>query len=70
MILMLELRTYVTYGFRHTFATLLIENTNVKPKTVQTLLGHANIKMTLDIYTHINNKNKEDAINSISQLNI
>ena len=65
-----DLRHISIHGFRHTFATLLIENTNVKPKTVQMLLGHANIKMTLDIYTHINNKNKEDAINSISQLNI
>lgn len=65
-----DLRHITLHGFRHTFATLLIENTNVKPKTVQMLLGHANIQMTLDIYTHVNNKNKEDAINSISQLNI
>jgi len=65
-----DLKHITIHGFRHTFATLLIENTDVKPKTVQMLLGHANIQMTLDIYTHINSKNKEDAIKSISQLNI
>lgn len=64
------LRHITVHGFRHTFATLLIAETNVKPKTVQMLLGHENIQMTLDIYTHVNNKNKEDAVNALKQLNI
>ncbi|WP_336619803.1 tyrosine-type recombinase/integrase, partial [Lactobacillus iners] len=46
------------HGFRHTFATLLIENTTVKPKIVQMLLGHSDIRITLDIYTHITKKNQ------------
>lgn len=65
-----DLRHITVHGFRHTFATLLIGETNVKPKTVQMLLGHENIQMTLDIYTHVNNKNKEDAVNALKQLNI
>ncbi|MGS0678346.1 tyrosine-type recombinase/integrase [Lactobacillus johnsonii] len=65
-----DLRHITVHGFRHTFATLLIAETNVKPKTVQMLLGHENIQMTLDIYTHVNNKNKEDAVNALKQLNI
>lgn len=65
-----DLRKITIHGFRHTFATLLISETNVKPKTVQMLLGHEDIKMTLDIYTHINEKNREDAISSIQELNI
>lgn len=65
-----DLRYITVHGFRHTFATLLIAETNVKPKTVQMLLGHENIQMTLDIYTHVNNKNKEDAVNALKQLNI
>lgn len=64
------IRRITIHGFRHTFATLLISETDVKPKTVQMLLGHEDIKMTLDIYTHINEKNKEDAIKSIRELNI
>lgn len=63
-----DLKKITIHGFRHTFATLLIENTNVKPKTVQMLLGHANIEMTLDIYTHINERNQVDAINAMNKL--
>jgi integrase len=36
---------------RHPSATLLIEGW-VDPKTVSQRLGHANVKITLDTYTH------------------
>ncbi|MCO6528521.1 MAG: site-specific integrase [Lactobacillus sp.] len=65
-----NLRKITVHGFRHTFATLLISETDIKPKTVQMLMGHENIQMTLDIYTHVTQKNKNDAATSISQLNI
>lgn len=65
-----DLKHITVHGFRHTFATLLISETNVKPKTVQMLLGHSNIQMTLDIYTHINNKNKKEAVNVLNELDI
>ncbi|MBC6355769.1 site-specific integrase [Lactobacillus helsingborgensis] len=65
-----NLRRITIHSFRHTFATLLISETNIKPKTVQMLMGHEDIKMTLDIYTHLNDQNKIDATNSIRELNI
>lgn len=65
-----DLKRISVHGFRHTFATLLISETNVKPKTVQMLLGHENIKMTMDVYTHLTKNNKKDAIDSIQQLDI
>jgi integrase len=37
--------------FRHTFSSLLAEN-NEDVKTVQTLMRHANSRITLDVYTH------------------
>jgi integrase len=40
------------YDLRHTCATLLL-NSNVHPKYVQELLGHASISQTLDIYSHV-----------------
>lgn len=64
-----ELRKITIHGFRHTFATLLISETNVKPKTVQMLLGHKNIEITLNLYTHINQDNKIEAQKVIEQLN-
>ena len=38
--------------FRHTFATRCFEN-GIEPKVVQKLLGHSNISITLNIYTHV-----------------
>lgn len=52
------------HSLRHTFATDLINN-GVDIKTVQKLLGHANIETTYNIYVHVINQNKVDAIKSI-----
>lgn len=52
--------------FRHTFATTLY-NAGVDVKTAQYLLGHSNIQVTLDIYTHlekINNNSVTEKINN------
>lgn len=43
------------YYLRHTFATILAEN-DVPLKTAQYFLGHANISMTANIYTHASNQ--------------
>ena len=40
------------HDLRHTCATLLFSR-NVHPKNVQELLGHANIAITLDTYSHV-----------------
>jgi integrase len=40
------------HDLRHTCATLLLSR-NVHPKYVQELLGHANIAITLDTYSHM-----------------
>jgi integrase len=40
------------YDLRHTCATLLL-NSNVHPKYIQQLLGHASIAQTLDTYSHV-----------------
>jgi len=37
---------------RHTFATRCIE-AGMQPKTLQEILGHASIEMTMDIYVHV-----------------
>lgn len=45
---------------RHTFATRCIE-AGMQPKTLQVILGHSSIDVTMDIYVHVmeNTKNKE-----------
>lgn len=40
------------HTFRHTFATRCFES-GVDAKVVQSYLGHASLKMTMDLYTHV-----------------
>lgn len=39
------------HNLRHTCATILFSR-NTHPKLVQSLLGHASVKITLDTYSH------------------
>lgn len=40
------------HTLRHTFATRCFE-AGVQAKVVQSYLGHATLKMTMDLYTHV-----------------
>lgn len=46
------------HTLRHSFATRCIE-AGMKPKTLQKILGHANIAMTMDLYVHVTDDEKE-----------
>nr|WP_294430617.1 site-specific integrase [Prevotella sp.] len=52
------------HGLRHTFATSLIAS-KCDIKTVSSILGHANVSITLDLYVHPNNEQKISAINTM-----
>lgn len=47
-----QFATFSGHTFRHTFATRCFEN-GVEAKVVQSYLGHASLKMTMDLYTHV-----------------
>lgn len=47
------------HGFRHTHASMLY-NAGADHKEVQERLGHANIKTTMDTYTHLTDEKKEE----------
>ena len=40
------------HHLRHTFATLMLKG-GEHPKVVQEMMGHANINITLDTYSHV-----------------
>jgi integrase len=46
------LRSIRIYDLRHTHATLMLK-AGIHPKVVSERLGHANIGITLDIYSHV-----------------
>jgi integrase len=55
----------VFHNTRHTYATKLFEQ-GVPLKTVQVLLGHANIAITSAIYTHVMPREKEMAVDRLN----
>lgn len=55
------------HSLRHTYATRLFE-AGVHPKTVQKLMGHSDITTTLNIYTHVNENVKFQAVDKINSL--
>lgn len=58
---------FSSHTMRHTFATRALEN-GIPPKVVQELLGHSTIKTTMDIYTHVLPKTKNEEIQKIASL--
>ena len=55
------------HDLRHTYATRLFE-LGEEPKVVQTILGHSNISITLDTYTHVLDGLKEKAVSKLDTL--
>lgn len=58
--------TIRTHDFRHTFATMLFD-AGVDVKTAQYLLGHADISVTLSIYTHLSNLKQSQSISKAQE---
>lgn len=55
------------HDLRHTFAAHLVR-ANVHPKTMQRLLGHATIGITLDTYGHLMPEGEVEAIAALDAL--
>ncbi len=53
------------YVLRHTFATRCIEG-GMKPKTLQKILGHSNIGITMNLYVHITEDEKHREIDLVA----
>jgi integrase len=57
------------HGLRHTFCTLLAEQ-GVPLKTASMIMGHSNINITAEYYTHVDLEEKQKAINTLNNINI
>jgi integrase len=54
------------HDLRHTHATMLLRQ-GVHPKVVQERLGHANVSITLDIYSHCTANMQREAAAKIDE---
>lgn len=60
---------YSTHKLRHTAATLMYQHNNTDIRVLQEILGHVNLATT-EIYTHVANKQVEDALKSSPLSNV
>ncbi|MBU5369592.1 site-specific integrase [Enterococcus avium] len=55
-----------THGWRHTHASMLFES-GVSMKEAQERLGHSSIEMTMNIYTHLSQKSKDETVEKLAK---
>ncbi len=55
------------HDLRHTAATLMLQQ-GIHPKIVQECLGHSDISMTLNTYSHVLPSMQEDAAEKMDEL--
>lgn len=64
------IKRFLMHVLRHTFATRCIEG-GMLPKTLQKILGHSNIGITMNLYVHITEDEKKREIDLVaSALNV
>ena len=51
---------------RHTYATRAIEG-NIRPKTLQVILGHSNVGITMNLYVHVTEDEKGKEVEKIEK---
>ncbi len=56
---------FTCHAFRNTFATRFIEQRPQDFKILSEIMGHKDIKITLELYTHVMQENKINAMNEI-----
>lgn len=57
------------HALRHTHATWLLHQ-GVNIKVIQERLGHSNVKITLDIYTHVQKSMQQEAVDKLESFHI
>lgn len=60
----LDIEPFTAHAFRDTFATRAIEQ-GIEPKTLQEIMGHSDISITLNLYAHCLDDTKTEAMNRI-----
>lgn len=56
---------FTAHCFRDTFATFAVDG-GMRPQTLQRILGHANINLTMNLYYHLQEKDKQSEMQQVS----
>ena len=59
---------FTCHAFRATFATRFIERRPEDYKTLQEILGHSNVGITLNLYTHVMQEKKVKAMEAVEDI--
>ncbi len=62
-----EMSDFPFHSLRHTFATRAIEG-GMSPQTLKAILGHTNLSMTMDLYSHVMEDTKKSEMKKISAI--
>lgn len=62
-----EFERFTPHCLRHTFATNCIAK-GMKPKTLQSLLGHNSLQMTMDLYCHVLDETLKEEMSIITEM--
>lgn len=65
----IDLEYFTCHGFRVTFATRFIEQRPQDFKILSEIMGHKDIKITLNIYTKVMTESKVEAMNNLKIIN-
>ena len=58
------IKKFTSHAFRDTFATRALES-GMQPKTLQEILGHSNIGITMNLYAHVMEDTKQNEMNQV-----
>ncbi len=61
-----QIPRFSMHVLRHTFATRCIE-AGMTPKTLQTILGHSNIGITMNLYVHTTDEQKNLEMDRVAE---
>jgi len=63
----LEFKHFTHHCLRHTFASNCISN-GMRPKTLQKLLGHNSLQMTMDLYCHVLDDTLKEELGAFNEM--
>lgn len=63
------LKPFSIHAFRDTFASRAIR-AGVPPNTLKEILGHASLSMTMDLYAHVSQGDKKQAMEKLDEISI